>query len=800
MKRYLLQHDLVYESALLEWEQGLPLANGDMGVLIWGDGAPLKFTLDKYDVWERRFPEFDPNFTFSNLRRLHAEKRWDEMRKIPDTFRTIQEVRTRGPYPTRLPLGRLELDWGVRAKDFKARLVLASAEAKGKILFPEGSVRWSTFVCSEKNILALELHTDKGAPKPVIAVRPPELNEEEKQLLKSWGYPEPESGTVGGIQYLSQKYGEGQAYTIAWVTNQIHRKTCAYLTIVTSNESRDNLTTALENLKETQRSGISRLRNFHTQYWTNFWSRSAVRLPDSRMENLWYVEMYKLGCASKSGRLPMPVQGPWPDDGKLPIGSGDYHIDMNVQEDYWPVYASNHLECGLPLYEMFSANLPFYKEMGKRFYDVDVPLIFCATGPGGEPIPGYAPTNLSPGNAAWLAHLFWLHWRYSQDVDFLRQKAYPFLKECCRTYLCIIEKRSDGKFHIPFTESPEYFEGKMDAWDDDTTYDIFLLQFLLRALLEAEEVLGEKDPDHQRWIEVEKDLVSPPQRKEGKEKEALMLGKGALMLSANQGLDHSHRHHSHLIGIYPLGLLAPGHSEEEDRVIQASTAELVRRGTGEWMGFSFPWASLIAGRTGKTWQAYHLIRTYLDNFIAENTFHLNAALKQKGISCWDYEIELNCKMMTMDAGLAYATAVMEMLIQSQGGLLRIFPTTPPIWRDTRFENLRAEGAFLVSAERRNTQTVWAEIKSERGGLCRVLNPFGDDNEVTLISLTQKKKGIVRQVRGKIIDFKTKTGGVYLLARTGTEKKVLANRKNIFSLAPRKGMQANWFGVKKVPRF
>ena len=107
MGTYLSQHDLVYEQAPREWEEGIPLGNGDLGALIWGDGAPLRITLDKYDVWETRNQDpTDPRYSYKVLRELIDAKKFEEARRVSEPHDPLK------PAPTRLPLPRMELDLG----------------------------------------------------------------------------------------------------------------------------------------------------------------------------------------------------------------------------------------------------------------------------------------------------------------------------------------------------------------------------------------------------------------------------------------------------------------------------------------------------------------------------------------------------------------------------------------------------------------------------------------------------------------------------------------------------------------
>ena len=128
MRAYLAQHDLIYAAPPSEWEEGIPLGNGDMGALIWGDGNPLRITLDKYDVWETRssWPQ-DPQYNYKGLRELVAARRFDDAERI-----FMGEGRDpRNPAPTRLPMPRLEIDFAARPRSYAARLHLHGAMATG---------------------------------------------------------------------------------------------------------------------------------------------------------------------------------------------------------------------------------------------------------------------------------------------------------------------------------------------------------------------------------------------------------------------------------------------------------------------------------------------------------------------------------------------------------------------------------------------------------------------------------------------------------------------------------------------
>jgi alpha-L-fucosidase 2 len=175
------------------------------------------------------------------------------------------------------------------------------------------------------------------------------------------------------------------------------------------------------------------------------------------------------------------------------------------------------------------------------------------------------------------------------------------------------------------------------------------------------------------------------------------------------------------MAIHPLGTLTIEDGERERKLIETSLRWLITKGTGEWAGFSYPWAALIAGRARRGNMAWQFLRRHLSCHISPNGFMFDGDPKHIGSN------EINPdNSATLEGGSA-AAAIMEMLLQSWGGVIRVFPAIPHHWRDAAFRYLRAEGAFLVSAELRDGRVQWVEIISEAGQECRVRNPWeGND--------------------------------------------------------------------------
>jgi len=445
---------------------------------------------------------------------------------------------------------------------------------------------------------------------------------------------------------------------------------------------------------------------------------------------------------------------------------------MNVQETYWPVYTSNHLEAGFPLYELFSKLLPKFRRECMDLFEFEGAQAVGEMGPNGEPYYGHYATHIWPGNGAWLSHHFWLHWLYSRDESFLRKKALPIMRAFMQTYLNLVEKDEEGTYHLPFSHSPEFKGTMVEGWGRDTSCDLFLMRWLARALLDAARILGITDPDIARWKDLIENLAEAPQGEDG------------LHLFEGQPLQESHRHHSHLMGIHPLGVLTIEGTDEEKELIERSMTNLRWKGTGAWSGCSFLWASLIASRAGHKQMAWKMLRDYFC-FIRPSSLHVNRDPRKFGVKA-------GTAPMTIEAGFCFAAAVMEMLLQSCGGLIRVFPAVPEFWHDGYFHSLRAEGAFLVTARMREGRVVFVEVTSEAGGVCRVKNPFAED--VRVVTLDSEESSVLS---GEILTFETNAGNNYRLNPADAE----LGENDLVPLVPvRKGNEAHWFGLKRLPRF
>jgi len=265
-----------------------------------------------------------------------------------------------------------------------------------------------------------------------------------------------------------------------------------------------------------------------------------------------------------------------------------------------------------------------------------------------------------------------------------------------------LEKGDGGKYHLNVSYSPEW-----RGWVNDDTLSLSLVRYLIRGLLEAVEVLGIDEPHLAQWQEILANLQPYHEDDSG------------LMLAEGLSYTESHRHMSHLAPLYPCDDLNVDGSPEDRQLINRSINNVVHKGYGTFVGWACTWLSSIAARAGMGKMAWWVLRQYADVFSSCNTYNLNLDWERNGVST-------QTDTLCVDGNMEAVDAVNQMLIQSWGGRIRVFPACPSQWREARFDNLRAESGVEVSAIRRDGRTLGVRLESSSGGQVRLVNPFSEE--------------------------------------------------------------------------
>jgi alpha-L-fucosidase 2 len=734
------RHDLFFNALARSWDEGIPLGNGLLGTLVWQKGDSLRLSLDRADLWDLRpVKEFEAGrFRFSWVRAQILNRDYDPVHEMGDV------PYDRDPAPTKIPAGALEFDTAALGEVESVRLTLKDALCE--VRWKNGA-RMTTYVHAVEPVgwFRFEGVPESLAPRLVPPAYAPAAAEETQKdassgkTLAALGYPAPEVSQEGNVIRYHQKGWGGMSYDVSveWKKSEPNFLIGVW-SISAHVPGRDGGGDASESVAAAwKRLAVIDLDS-HKAWWKRFWVQSAVELPDPVLEKQWYLETYKFGASSRRGAPPITLQAVWTaDDGNLPPWKGDYHNDLNTQLSYWPCYAGNHLEEGLAFLEWLWTIRPETKRYTQRYFQTDglnVPGVCTLTG---QPMGGWIQYSLGTTVSAWLAQHFYLHWQFSRDRAFLKDRAYPWLKDVAVFLDAMAVRRADGKRQLALSSSPEINDNRIDAWFMETTnFDLALIRWLYGA---AAELAGELElkKDRDRWLKV---LAEWPELARSPED-------GRLLVAPGYPLKESHRHFSHLMAIHPLGLVDWGNGEADRSTIRASLAELDRLGPDWWCGYSYSWLGNLAARALDGDKAARALRLFAECFCLPNSFHVNGDQTKSGKSKFTY------RPFTLEGNFAFAAAIQEMLIQSHTGVIRLFPAVPDTWKDAAFDLLRTRGAFLVSARRRGGAVIDVRIVSEQGGVVRLENPFGIAANIATVGIPADK---VRRV-GSLYEIEMKAG-------------------------------------------
>ncbi|WP_320282209.1 glycosyl hydrolase family 95 catalytic domain-containing protein [Draconibacterium sp. IB214405] len=698
--------NLVFEELANVWDEAMPLGNGMVGNLVWQKNGKLRFSLDRADLWDLRPME---NIDFDTWKFQEVYEHWkaDEYQKVQEVF---DAPYNKLPAPSKIPAGALEFDIEKLGKVKKVELDIQAAIC---IVEWENGAKLTTFVHADKPAGWYRFENIPEALK--IELIAPAYNRENtegytsqsRQDLNRLGYEQGE--IINGeneITYNQKGWGEF-AYQIHTEWTDDANSLIGCWSVSSENEGWEASPKAIEVVKNEIASGYKEAVTSHNKWWQNFWNQSSVNIPDSVLQRQYYLEMYKFGSVARADAPPISLQAVWTaDHGKLPPWKGDYHHDLNTQLSYWPAYTGNHLQLEEGYINWLWKYRPTFKKYTREYFGVNGMNVPGVCTLDGEPMGGWIQYAMGQGVGSWLSHHFYLHWKYTMDRDFLKTKAYPWLKDVATFIDEISVVGADGKRKLKISSSPEIYNNSAKAWFGKTTnFDLALIRWNLTKAAELATELGLNE-EAKKWMGI---LAEWP--------ELAVDEETGLMIAPEFPYNESHRHFSHLMGFHPLGLIDYSNGENDKKIIDNTLSNLEQQSSDYWVGYSFSWQGNLYARAFDGEKAAQALTTFAECFCLKNSFHANGDQCKAGHSKFTY------RPFTLEGNFAFASAIQEMLIQSHTGVINLFPALPDSWANCSFEKLRTNGAFLVSAKYENSEVTEVIIEATVKGTATVKYPF-----------------------------------------------------------------------------
>lgn len=719
------------------WENALPIGNGRLGAMVFGNVGQEIIQLNEHTVWSgspNRNDNPEALAALPEIRNLIFEGKQKEAEELAG--KTIQTKKSNGQMFQ--PLGSLNLFFEGHEdyKDYYRELDIEKAVTKTS--YRVGGVTYIREMLasfSDEDVVMVRLTADKprnisftasfSTPQPNAAIKATSKND-----LAISGTTIDHEGVEGKVKFKGVARFKLEGGTLSSNDTAIVVKNANAVTIYISIASNfknykdisgDENKRAEGYLQKAYRNSYEKILENHVVAYQRYFKRVSLDLgttesaglpTDERLKNfrtgndpqlvtLYYqYGRYLLISSSRPGGQPANLQGIW--NGQLyPPWDSKYTININAQMNYWPAEKANLAELHEPFLQMVKEMSEAGQETARVMYGARGWMahhntdIWRITGPVDPVFWG-----IWTGGGGWTSQHLWEHYLYSGDEKFL-DSVYPVLKGAALFYVdFLVEHPEQGWLVVNPGTSPENAPAAHggSSLDAGTTMDNQIVFDVFSTAMQAAKIL-KKDAAFVDTLKQMRDRLPP-----------MHIGQhGQLQewLEDIDSPDDKHRHISHLYGLYPSNQISPYRTPE---LHSASETTLIHRGdvsTGWSMGWKVNWwARMLDGN-----HAYRLIQNQLSP----------VASKGHGEGGGSYNNLFDAHPpFQIDGNFGCTSGITEMFMQSANGDIHLLPAIPDVWKTGRVTGLRARGGFeVVDMTWEKGRLTKVVIKSKIGGNLRI---------------------------------------------------------------------------------
>lgn len=722
---------LWYNTPATEWIEALPLGNGKLGAMVYGNPFNEVIQVNEETVWSAGVNRYVNPKAKELVEATRQAILKGDLAQAGELAKAAYEGNNQGSYQT---LGNIRLSFSYgdgnqsSFHSYRRELDLASAISRIRYCIAGVTYRIESLISAVDNCLAMSMSSSEGMSITLEATldRPENFSISEGSLplslLMKGSCADNTVNYCSMLKIIPSFHGWGKKGRAVIENNKLLIENASslifYFAAATDYNTADPEKTCIERIEAAEKKGFAAIKADHTAEYGRLFGRvdfslgedklydfistneRLLRVAEGDIDNALVALYYQYGryllisSSRQDSALPANLQGIWNNTMFAPWGSR-YTININTEMNYWPAEQCNLSECHEPLFRLIEKLKEHGRIIADKMYGCRGFAAHHNTNIWGDASPqdNWPTSTYWVMGAAWLCLHLWDRYEFTLDKDFL-VKAYPTMKEACEFFVDYLVEDSKGRLITCPSLSPENTykteDGTITAICAGPTMDSSILRALFSSTIKAADILGLDGEFARELATLMKRLPELEIGRNGTIKE---------WAEDYEEVEIGHRHISHLFALHPSSEISPDKTPELALAAKRTLERRLSHGGGH-TGWSCAWIINMFARLWDAANAHKYVQTILAKSTYPNLFDAHPPFQ-------------------IDGNFGATAGITEMLLQSINGIIHLLPALPCEWPEGFITGLKARGNYELDIEWNNGRLARAVIKSLTSGARKV---------------------------------------------------------------------------------